>query len=518
MRRVVLAALLALWPALGQAQFALIAPTAPNSDNGDRIANTAWVQNFFATGLPLANGKIIIGSAGGIGTPQTMSGDCTLVASGVITCTQAAGNYAVIGGQIIGSPTGGNKGAGTINVATDYYKNNAIIPETVSAPLTLSAAGLLACPACVLVSATAHGDSAYAILSTDRYVYTNAAFTAPRTWTLPAASSLTAGTTIWVQDAQNTVTSTNTLTVSRAGADTINIGSTTLLITGAAGGITFTTDGVSNWGVPVQTPSTGGTGRPTLTNHSVLIGAGTNPVTPLAVGATGTALLGVTGADPAFGNVIVGVKIQTFAATGTYTPSTGLISTQSECWGAGGGGGGTANTAANIGSGGAGGGAGSWCLKVSTAAAIGASQAVTIGTAGTAGTAGNNAGGNGGDSSVGTLCIGKGGTGGAGSAGSGTAIGGAGGVSGTGDQTNTGQPGGSNAAFTGTQGISGNGGSGTMGGGGVSAASGATTASGNPGTGRGSGGSGGASFNAGGTASGGAGTAGYCKLTEFVNQ
>src|SRR5260370_172079 len=56
----------------------------------------------------------------------------------------------------------------------------------------------------VLISGTPHGDSAYSILSTDRYVYTNAAFTAPQTWTLPAANSLAVGTTIWVQDAQGT--------------------------------------------------------------------------------------------------------------------------------------------------------------------------------------------------------------------------------------------------------------------------------------------------------------------------
>ena len=152
----------------------------------------------------------------------------------------------------------------------------------------------------VLVSGTGHGDSAYAILSTDRYVYTNAAFTAPRIWTLPAANSLAAGTTIWVQDAQGTITTTNTLTVQRAGADTVNVAGTNIVMTGAGGGTQFTTDGVSNWGTAVQTVTTGGTGRQTLTNHGVLVGAGTNPLTQLAVGANGQLLLGATGADPAF--------------------------------------------------------------------------------------------------------------------------------------------------------------------------------------------------------------------------
>lgn len=47
----------------------------------------------------------------------------------------------------------------------------------------------------------------------------------------------------------------------------------------------------------------GGTGRSTLTNHSVLVGAGTSAITQLSVGATNTVLLGNTGADPSFGTV-----------------------------------------------------------------------------------------------------------------------------------------------------------------------------------------------------------------------
>jgi hypothetical protein len=72
MRRLAIAVLIALWPALASAQVAFIAPTAPNSDNGDRIATTAWVNNFVNAGMPLAAGQIWIGSAGGIATPQTL--------------------------------------------------------------------------------------------------------------------------------------------------------------------------------------------------------------------------------------------------------------------------------------------------------------------------------------------------------------------------------------------------------------------------------------------------------------
>lgn len=51
---------------------------------------------------------------------------------------------------------------------------------------------------------------------------------------------------------------------------------------------------------PINDVPHGGTGRSTLTDHGVLVGAGVNAITQLAVGATGTVLAGATGADPAF--------------------------------------------------------------------------------------------------------------------------------------------------------------------------------------------------------------------------
>ena len=58
----------------------------------------------------------------------------------------------------------------------------------------------------------------------------------------------------------------------------------------------------------------GGTGRNTLTNHGLLVGAGTTAITQLSVGGAGTVLSGVASADPAFtGNPTLG--------TGSGTPS-----------------------------------------------------------------------------------------------------------------------------------------------------------------------------------------------------
>ncbi len=113
MRRLAAALLVAAAPGLAQAQFATIAPTAPLLDNGDRIANTAFVNNFFSN-LPLAQGKIYIGNAGNIASQVTPSGDCTISILGVITCTQAAGNFTIVGNLTVGGTTTGG-GLATFN-------------------------------------------------------------------------------------------------------------------------------------------------------------------------------------------------------------------------------------------------------------------------------------------------------------------------------------------------------------------------------------------------------------------
>ena len=54
------------------------------------------------------------------------------------------------------------------------------------------------------------------------------------------------------------------------------------------------------WNGTAVTVANGGTGRTTLTNHGVLIGAGTTAITQLAVASTGTLLSGNSAADPSF--------------------------------------------------------------------------------------------------------------------------------------------------------------------------------------------------------------------------
>ena len=74
-------------------------------------------------------------------------------------------------------------------------------------------------------------------------------------------------------------------------------------------------------GITDITVADGGTGASTLTDHGVLVGSGTDPVTPLAVGTDNQILTGVTGADPTFKSTIDGVAI------GGSTPAAGAFTT-----------------------------------------------------------------------------------------------------------------------------------------------------------------------------------------------
>jgi hypothetical protein len=155
------------------------------------------------------------------------------------------------------------------------------------------------------------------------------------------------------------------------------------------------------------------------------------------------------------------VKMQTFVANGTYTPTTNMLYCRAIAVGAGGGGGGAVGNQTGIASGGGGGGGG-YAESVLTAAQIGASKAVTVSAAGGAGgAAGNNAGSSGGTSSVGTLVVATGGGGGGGAAAVSSGTGGAAGSGTTGFLTfngNAGQAGGS-ASDAATSVFSGSGGS-----------------------------------------------------------
>ena len=212
-----------------------------------------------------------------------------------------------------------------------------------------------------------------------------------------------------------------------------------------------------------------------------------------------------------------GINVQTFTASGTYTPTVGMKYCQIEAVGGGGGGGGVGPTTSAVYVAG-GGGSGGYSRKTVAAAVIGASQVVTIGNGGTAGPTSGATAGAGGVTSVGTICIANGGGGAAGSAGLGGAmiVGGLGGTPGTGDIIAAGAPGESGNSSLDQYVSGGNGGSSFFGGGARHPnPGGGTSAVGVTGTNYGSGGSGAAGSNAAAARAGGVGAPGFVVITEY---
>lgn len=92
---------------------------------------------------------------------------------------------------------------------------------------------------------TTVADLNYTALTTDKYIaYTS--ISAPRIVTLPAANAVNAGYEIWISDESGSVTTTNTITIQRAGADNVN-GATSVTISTLYGRRKLVSDGTSKW-------------------------------------------------------------------------------------------------------------------------------------------------------------------------------------------------------------------------------------------------------------------------------
>lgn len=267
------------------------------------------------------------------------------------------------------------------------------------------------------------------------------------------------------------------------------------------------------------------TGRPTLGTAAALnVGTAANQVVQLDGSAKLPAVDGSQLVN--LGGLVKRVKQQLFSASGTYTPSAGLLFAVIECVAAGGGGGGTS---ANGGTylGGGGGEGGGYAHLIASAATIGASQSVTIGAGGTAGSSAGGDGGGGGDTSLGSLCIAKGGAAGAGTTNAAT-TGGAGGVgsgNGTGDYWMRGQPGQAGMFFVpgagSWQGLGSDGGNSARlfgAGGRVAKTPDGSSSAGSGGRGYGGGGSGAINCSSASGNAGGAGAPGVVIITEFCSQ
>lgn len=170
---------------------------------------------------------------------------------------------------------------------------------------------------------TAHGDSNYTILATDWFVYTSAALTAARTFTLPAANAVSAGHELLITDIAGGITSTNTLIVARAGSDTINGGTSSITLVRAYASIRLRSDGSSKWtviacnGAYRFTSYTSGSGT-----HTTLAGCTEMDVEMCGGGGGGAGSGTSPGAATAGGNTTFGSLTANGGAAGTNSSGT----------------------------------------------------------------------------------------------------------------------------------------------------------------------------------------------------
>jgi hypothetical protein len=144
-------------------------------------------------------------------------------------------------------------------------------------------------------------------------------------WTQTTNPPITIGTSpiVWAQfSGAGSYTAGDGLTLT-GGVFSVNVDNVTtaiisndVVVAGGTSGNTLISTGATEatWGQLNLADSThavtgilavgnGGSGRSSLTNHGVLVGAATSPITQLTVGTNFQVLIGNTGADPSFGSI-----------------------------------------------------------------------------------------------------------------------------------------------------------------------------------------------------------------------
>lgn len=99
------------------------------------------------------------------------------------------------------------------------------------------------------------GNAAVTVQISDGRLALNAALTAARTVTLPAANTVPAGKTYRVSDKVGGINGANVLNLTRVGSDTINGGTGPVSLSVARGQWEIISDGVSNWTIIDKQPS-----------------------------------------------------------------------------------------------------------------------------------------------------------------------------------------------------------------------------------------------------------------------
>lgn len=246
----------------GLPQWATI--TYPQTATSGGVAYFDSPTSMVSSALLAHNGFVLGGGAGGAPFTQAITG---LVLGNGASAPAAYGGTACVN-QFIRSLDG--VGAATCApVANADLTNSSMTLGSTAVSLggTLAAATARGPNGFNVESLHKTGDADVAIAATTRTEQTTTTFTAPRTWTLPAASSLNPGQSLIVSDAVGAINGANTLTVAAAGSDTINGGASQNYAI-ARTQITFVSDGVSKW------TFNGAAGGGTVTSVTITAGTG----------------------------------------------------------------------------------------------------------------------------------------------------------------------------------------------------------------------------------------------------
>lgn len=469
-------------PTLALADDLLAVENLATTGLATRTAASTWTTRTLTagSGVSISNGDGVAGNptiSAGATVPTTFTADAgsatpagnnlNLLGSGSITTSGAGStistslqgltNHAVLVGAGTSTITkvGPTATAGQIlqsaGAAADPAFSTATYPSTTTINQVLYSSannvvsGLTAANQSVLTSTTT-GVPAWVSMATDGKVLIGS------TAGNPAAATLTAGTGVSISNGSNSIT------INASAATPLSFPTDSGTATPAANALTLAGSGsitTTGAGATVSTALQG------LTNHNVLIGAGTSTITKVAPSATSGVPLISQGAaaDPVFGTAVVegggtgnttftaysvitagttatgafqnvsgvgtsgqvltsngAAALPTWQAAGTgsaftsvviqqfivgsptYTPTSGMKYCIVEIVGGGGGGGGIVLAAAAQVTVAGGGGSGGYMRFFYSAAGIGASAAVTCGAAGTAGSSAGGTGGTGGTS------------------------------------------------------------------------------------------------------------------------
>jgi hypothetical protein len=223
---------------------------------GAGTGDVSWSANSFSTTLATVNSNV--GSFGS----ATQCASLTVNAKGLITAASAT-TCAPAWASITGTPT----------TLAGYGITNALVTtsnlsDVSSKPTARGSSGLN------IFGGVDVGDTNYTIVATDRGVNLTTTLTAVRTLTLPAASAVNKGEPILISDAAGAINGSNTITVARAGSDTIN-GVSSVSITAQYAVYLFYSDGVSKW-TYLAAGAGGGGGSGTVTSVDASCGLKTS--------------------------------------------------------------------------------------------------------------------------------------------------------------------------------------------------------------------------------------------------